>query len=92
MWLQTTEENEMQKTKDRDVDQYIQRIDEKNTHGWYVSISYNETGKHSKLFSDSSCGGKWQAKTKAIEYADNLHLKLFGSDIPTKVSHLRIVQ
>ena len=77
----------MQKIKDRDVEQYIQRIDEKNTHGWHVLID-----KNSKLFVDSINGGKQQAKTKAVEYANSLHMHLFGTEIPAKASHLRIVK
>lgn len=82
----------MNKRKYRALDKYIQRLDTENTHGWYVLISYNETGKHSKLFSDSIYGGKWQAKTKAIHYANDLYICLFGAEMKEEISHLSVVQ
>ena len=53
----------------------ITRIDSKNTHGWYVKISYEGKIVSTKLFSDIKLGGKDVALAKAVKFRDRIFLK-----------------
>lgn len=53
---------------------HLVRIDSNKTHGWQVrfSASPDDSGYHSKLFSDRGLGGKRRAKSAASEYLNQL--------------------
>jgi hypothetical protein len=55
----------------------VSRIDQpkKNTHGWYVRVSYNGQ-LHSKFFSDFKYDGKEKSLQEAISYRNKLETEL----------------
>jgi hypothetical protein len=55
----------------------ISRIDQekRNTHGWYVRVSFNGE-KRAKFFSDTSYGGNEEALKRAVEYRNEAEQKL----------------
>ena len=67
----------MYKTMAKSGHKGISRIDqeEKNTHGWFVRISFNGI-KRSKFFSDHVCGNKAIALEKAVKFRDKVEKEL----------------
>ncbi|HEX8473225.1 MAG TPA: hypothetical protein VF666_04275 [Pyrinomonadaceae bacterium] len=55
----------------------ISRIDqpERNTHGWYVRVTF-DGARRVKFFSDASCGGKEKALEKAVSFRNQSEKEL----------------